>query len=103
MAMLSGVPLNPAQAAAGGQNGGGNPNGAAQDTSFSDILANVWDAANQAVQQADNAAAEYTAGGPVTLDQLMVKEQQASLALDLVVQVRNRVVNAYQTLMNLQI
>ncbi|MCL6593685.1 MAG: flagellar hook-basal body complex protein FliE [Alicyclobacillus sp.] len=100
---LDGVVNSPVAATSGNQHSGVNPSGPGQGSSFADVLANLWDAANQAMQQADTAAAEYTAGGPVTLDQLMVKEQQASLALDLVVQVRNRVVSAYQSLMNMQI
>lgn len=53
--------------------------------------------------QADALAATYAAGGPVTVDQLMIAEQQASLALSLVVQTRDRAVSAYQTLMNMQL
>lgn len=53
--------------------------------------------------QADTLAATYAAGGPVSIDQLMVAEQQASLAVDLVVQVRDKVVSAYQSVMNMQV
>ncbi|WP_067931410.1 flagellar hook-basal body complex protein FliE [Alicyclobacillus kakegawensis] len=77
--------------------------GSAKSTmSFSDVLGKALDDVNGILQQADQAAVSYAAGGPTTIDQLMVAEQQASLALDLVVQTRDRVVSAYQSLMNMQ-
>jgi flagellar hook-basal body complex protein FliE len=71
--------------------------------SFSSVLGHALDQVNGLLQSADAKAVSYAAGGPVTIDQLMIAEQQASLALDLVVQTRDRVVNAYQTLMNMQV
>ncbi|MCL6515641.1 flagellar hook-basal body complex protein FliE [Alicyclobacillus sp.] len=76
-----------------GEDGGG----------FAQALADALGNVNQTMATADRLAASYAAGGPVTLDQLMIAEQQASLALSLVVQVRDRVVNAYQTIMNMQV
>ena len=70
---------------------------------FAQFLASAVDQANQLSNVADTAAATYAAGGPVTLSDLMIAEQKASLALDTVVQVRNRVVSAYQSVMNMQI
>jgi flagellar hook-basal body complex protein FliE len=74
-----------------------------QDTGFATYLAQALDQVNALSNNADQLAAEFAAGGPVTVDQLMIAEQKASLAVDLVVQVRNRIVNAYQTIMNMQI
>jgi flagellar hook-basal body complex protein FliE len=70
---------------------------------FSQFLSNAVNQANSVSHQADAAASTYAAGGPVSLDQVMIAEQKASLALDLVVQVRDRAVSAYQTLMNMQV
>lgn len=72
-------------------------------TSFSQVLGDALNQANQLSTQADQLSASYAAGGPVSVDQLMIAEQQASAALDLVVQVRNRVVSAYQSVMNMQV
>jgi flagellar hook-basal body complex protein FliE len=77
--------------------------GASGGESFTKYLENALDQVNQTSEAADRLAASYSSGGPVTLDQLMIAEQQASLSLDLVVQVRNRVVNAYQSIMNMQV
>ncbi len=70
---------------------------------FGQFLSDALGSANQLTNSADTAAAQYAAGGPVSLDQLMIAEQKASLAVDLVVQVRNRAVSAYQTIMNMQV
>lgn len=82
-----------------------NPSANASSSSggFANTLGNVLGQADTLTNQADAMAATYAAGGPVSVEQLMVAEQQASLAVDMVVQVRDRVVNAYQTIMNMQI
>jgi flagellar hook-basal body complex protein FliE len=74
-----------------------------QDTGFATYLTQALDQVNALSNNADQLATEFAAGGPVTVDQLMIAEQKASLAVDLVVQVRNRIVNAYQSIMNMQI
>lgn len=91
-------------------NSTGSPSGAGKSTSqsgsglnFGDLLSQAVDGTNQLLNQANDLAAEYAAGGNVSIDQLMMAEQQASLAVDLTVQTRNRVVSAYQTIMNMQI
>lgn len=76
---------------------------AAGGVGFAQFLSNAVDQANQVSNAADTAAASYAAGGPVTMGDLMVAEQKASLALDLVVQVRSRAVSAYQSIMSMQI
>ncbi|SFU75079.1 flagellar hook-basal body complex protein FliE [Alicyclobacillus macrosporangiidus] len=91
-----------AAGATGPSTGAADGNGDA-GTGFAGALAKALDAANQTLTAADQTAASYAAGGPVTIDQLMIAEQQATLALDLVVQVRDRVVNAYQSVMNMQV
>lgn len=67
------------------------------------MLGDALNQANSLSSQADSLAASYAAGGPVSVDNLMVAEQKASLGLDMVVQVNNRVVSAYQSVMNMQV
>jgi len=73
------------------------------DSSFSTFLQGAIDQANTLSSQADTLSASYAAGGPVSVDQVMIAGQRASLAVDLVVQVRNRAVSAYQSIMNMQV
>ncbi|GMA49042.1 hypothetical protein GCM10025857_03990 [Alicyclobacillus contaminans] len=77
--------------------------GSAAGSGFADALQNALDQVNATTNEADQLASSFAAGGPVSIDQLMVAEQEASLAVDMVVQVRNRVVSAYQSIMNMQI
>ncbi len=80
-----------------------NNQAAGSTEGFGQFLQNALDSTNQLSNQADAMSASYVAGGPVSVDQLMIAEQKASLALDTVVQVRNRVVSAYQSIMNMQV
>ncbi|GMA61570.1 flagellar hook-basal body complex protein FliE [Alicyclobacillus fastidiosus] len=76
---------------------------AAGQTSFSDFLSQELDKVNQMSDTADQLAQSYATGGSVTASQLMIAEQQASLAVDMVTQVASRVTSAYQTMMNMQV
>lgn len=92
---IQGVPLtlNPSSTSVGQDPG----------QSFGKMLNNALSQVNSETSQADSLAVNYAAGGPVSVDQLMMAEQQASLGVDLVVQVRDRVVSAYQSIMNMQV
>ncbi|GGI94806.1 hypothetical protein GCM10010885_00400 [Alicyclobacillus cellulosilyticus] len=97
---VQGVAATAVTAPAAVNGNGGAVSGA---PSFADWLGQALDALAAVTNQADAAAAVYAAGGPVTLDQVMVAEQQATLAVDFAVTVRDRALNAYQTIMNMQI
>lgn len=74
-----------------------------QGTSFGAYLQAALHQANSTVTNADALASQYAMGGNVSVQQLMIAEQQASLAVDTVSQVSNKVVTAYQSVMNMQI
>jgi flagellar hook-basal body complex protein FliE len=96
--------ITPVQGVSSPVNSAGvNAVSSSQGTGFATYLAQALDQVNALSNNADQLATEFAAGGPVTVDQLMIAEQKASLAVDLVVQVRNRIVNAYQSIMNMQI
>lgn len=78
----------------------GSPSGA---VGFAKFLDQAIGQANNLTNQADQLSAEYAVGGPISVDQVMIAEQKASLALNTVVQVRDRVVTAYQSIMNMQV
>ncbi|MFD1674707.1 flagellar hook-basal body complex protein FliE [Alicyclobacillus fodiniaquatilis] len=71
--------------------------------SFSAFLGQELDKVNQITANADADAQSYATGGSVTAAQLMIAEEQASLAVDTVSQVSSRVQNAYSTMMNMQV
>ena len=57
---------------------------------------------NQLQTQADNLTSQVAAGNIGATQQAMVALEKASLALDFTVQVRNKVLDAYQELMRTQ-
>lgn len=54
-------------------------------------------------QQADAVTQSVATGGPAEVADLMTATAKASLGVDLLVQVRNRAVEAYQEVMRLQV
>ena len=71
--------------------------------SFSAWLEQQLQATNTDVVSADTAVRQLAVGEPVNLHQVMVQLERARLQLELVVQVRNKLVDAYQDLMKMQI
>jgi flagellar hook-basal body complex protein FliE len=72
--------------------------------SFADILKNTLDHVNQAQQHATELTREFQLGNPkVTLEESMIAGQIASLQLQTVVQVRNKLTDAYQSIMNMPV
>ena len=71
--------------------------------SFSAWLEQQVRTTNTDVVAADNAVRSLAVGEPVNLHQVMVQLERAKLQLELVVQVRNKLVDAYQDLLKMQI
>jgi flagellar hook-basal body complex protein FliE len=85
-----------AAAAAGVQ--GGNA------TSFANVLKQGLDRVNEAQNRASDVATKFERGVPgVELSQVMLESQKASVAFRATVEVRNRLVSAYQDIMNMPI
>jgi len=58
---------------------------------------------NVSLNQADQAARELAAGDAVPVHDVMIAMEHARLKLQLAVEVRNRIVDAYQNLTNMQL
>jgi flagellar hook-basal body complex protein FliE len=59
--------------------------------------------ANQDIVAADGAIRRLAVGEPVNLHQVMVQLEHAKLQFELVLQVRNKLLEAYQDLLRMQI
>lgn len=79
-------------AAASGKGGG-----------FASALEGAIQAVEQQGQQADNAIQNFLNGDGEELHNVALSVQKASLAFDLGLQVRNKVVSAYQEVMRMQV
>lgn len=71
---------------------------------FADILKGSIDKVNQTQQQADQMAEKLAAGDTSqNLHEVMIALQTASVSFQEMVQVRNKLVTAYQDVMNMQV
>ncbi|MEW6661719.1 MAG: flagellar hook-basal body complex protein FliE [Bacillota bacterium] len=71
--------------------------------SFGDLLKQKLAEVNSLQLKADELTRQMLAGQPVDLHQVMIAAEQASLALQLTVQIRNKVIEAYQEVSRMQI
>jgi len=71
---------------------------------FATVLQNSIDQVNQTQQQAETLAANFAAGdGNANLHDVMIALQKANISFQEMVQVRNRLVSAYQDVMNIPV
>lgn len=84
-----------AQSASTAQNGG---------VAFAQVLKNTIDQVDATKKNADKMAENFVAGeSKENLHEVMVALQTASVSFQEMVQVRNRLVSAYQDIMNMQV
>jgi flagellar hook-basal body complex protein FliE len=92
--------LNTLAARAGGQ----EPAAAAGSPGFGEMLKSTLEQVNNAQQQAGQLTEKFDLNAPdVNLHDVMMSLQKASLSFQTMVQVRNRLVSAYQEIMNMQV
>jgi flagellar hook-basal body complex protein FliE len=71
---------------------------------FANLLRQGIDSVNQSQQSASSLATAFERGTPgVELPQVMLEMQKASVSFRALTEVRNRLVNAYQEIMNMPI
>ena len=100
LADLRAPALEPASRVTGGSNTGSSVNG----NSFGNALRQALDGVNQSQVEADGLARGYELGQPgVDLTRVMIATQKANLSFQAAVQVRNKLVSAYQEIMNMPI
>ena len=72
-------------------------------SSFSASLKSALDGVNQQIQHADTMQRQFSDGSSnVSLSDVMLASQKASLSFQAALQVRNKLVSAYQDIMNIQ-
>ncbi len=76
----------------------------ARGEAFSKLLTQSLQQVNAAQQEAGDLATRFTIGEPdVSLPEVMVSMQKASLQFEAATQVRNRLIAAYQEIMNMTV
>jgi flagellar hook-basal body complex protein FliE len=91
-----GVPLPPGLPATGGPAGAG-------DASFHDVLVNSLQEVNSMQQQANTAVEALYTGQDVNPAEVLTAVQKADLAFRLLMQVRNKIVQAYDEVRSMQV
>lgn len=71
--------------------------------SFGGMIKDAISDVNKLQTNADQLAAKLAVGDPVDIHQAMIAMQKASTALQFTVQVRNKVIEAYQEIMKMQV
>ena len=89
--------------AIGGEVGGGTP-AATGGVDFANVLKSSLDGVNQAQHQAEDLQKAFVLGDDkVSLSDTMIAMQKANISFQTAVQVRNKVVAAYNDIMNMQV
>lgn len=77
---------------------------ASDRTGFADMLKNAVDSVNETQMQSSSLQRAFEMGDPeVDITQVMIQMQKASVSFEAMTQVRNRLVSAYQDIMNMPI
>lgn len=81
----------------------GTPAAANAGGGFGQALTDAISGISDAQNAADDASVRMAAGDPIDLHEVMLARETASLQFQLAVQVRNKLVEAYQDVMRMQI
>lgn len=71
--------------------------------SFSELVGGFLEGVNSLQREADQAIQDVVLGKEENLHRAMITLEKANVALELTVQVRNKVVEAYQEIMRMQV
>jgi len=72
-------------------------------TSFKDVLLSSIEQVNSMQQAADQAVEQLATGGDVNPAQVLTAVQKADIAFRMMMQIRNKIVQAYQEVQNIRI
>ncbi len=79
------------------------PHGGEPSASFKDVLMKSIDQVNRLQQDAEGAIEDLVAGRRDDVDGVMIAKQKADLAFQTLLQVRNKLVDAYQEIKQMQV
>ncbi len=83
---------------------GGIPLGQAQQgPSFSDSLKEALGEVSRMEDDARDIIAQFLRGEPVDVHQVMMATEEASISLEMLVEIRNKLTEAYRTVVNMHI
>ncbi len=81
--------------------GKGDQSGAAGGASFGDTLTKAINQVSDAQDNAADLTARFMRGEPVELHQVMAATEESGIALEVMIELRNKVTDAYRALINM--
>lgn len=85
----------------GGAPAAGGKTGGIESSKFTDLFNDLLQSVNQAGLDASQAQEAFLAGDPVEMHQVMIKAEEAGISLDLLLEVRNKLMDAYKSIMSM--
>lgn len=76
---------------------------ASTEKSFGQYLSDAFDSVNTLQHQADQASVDLATGKLEDISQVVLAAEKATVALQLTIQLRNRVLESYQEMMRMQV
>ncbi len=74
-----------------------------KESNFTEIFSNMLNSVNDTQQDSAAIQQALLSGDPVELHEVMIKAEEAGLSMDLLLEVRNKLVNAYNEFMRMPI
>jgi flagellar hook-basal body complex protein FliE len=90
--------LEPSELRIHGGTGSSEPGGA----SFGDLLKRAINDASDMQGESKELISAFLRGEPVELHQVMAASEEAAISLEILVEIRNKLTDAYRTVMNIQ-
>lgn len=75
---------------------------AGSDQSFADVLEDALGEVSGLQEEARDAVGAFLRGEPVELHQVMAATEEAGIALELLIEIRNKLTEAYRSVINIQ-
>jgi len=72
------------------------PEKAAGEEKFTDLIKNLVNSVNEVQGEAAQSQQAFLAGEPVELHDVMIKAEKAGISMSLLIEIRNRLLTAYQ-------
>jgi len=73
------------------------------ETAFSNVLDQTLGKVNRLHNEADAAVRDLTTGSSGDIHQTMIAAEKASIAFEMLMQIRNKLISAYETVMRLSV
>jgi flagellar hook-basal body complex protein FliE len=100
---MNDIALTPPSGPSAGLPAPPRPSAESAGVNFGDLLQSSLDRVGQLQSEANRAVEDLTLGGQTDLHSTLIAVEKAGIALELALQIRNKLLNAYETLMRQQI